>query len=64
MHRKCWCLFFNKVADWGLKVCSFIKNRLQDRKEFCVIFKNIYIAEHLWATANMQKLTGPVIEKK
>ena len=45
-------LFFNKVAGGA---CNFIKKETQAQVfscEFCEIFKNTFLTDHLWITAS------------
>ena len=46
-------LFFNKVAGAS---CNFIKKEILVQvfaSEFCKIFKNIFLTEHLWTTTSV-----------
>ena len=49
----CQSLFFNKVAGAS---CNFIKKEILVQvfaSEFCKIFKNIFLTEHLWTTTSV-----------
>ena len=49
----CQSLFFNKVAGAS---CNFIEKEILVQvfsSEFCKIFKNIFLTEHLWTTTSV-----------
>ena len=51
----CQSLFLNKFAGLRSAACNFIKKETQIQVfscEFCKIFKNIFITEHIQATAS------------
>ena len=57
----CQSLYFNKVAAFFNKACNFIKIETLTQVfsyEFCEIFKNTVIMEHVWATASVMFLKG------